>query len=72
MDFDLNTFIKNYSNKNFLILYIIVFVVLFILFLFIKFFSQLPILIIITFFISSVIYNKVKKNNNSFNYDNSL
>jgi hypothetical protein len=66
MDFDLNQFIKKYSNKNFIILYFIVFIVLFVLFSFIKFFSQLPILIIITFIISSLIFNKVKKNTEDY------
>ena len=50
--------IKNkYLNKKFIILFIIIFIILYIFCSFIKFLGQLPILIILTFFIVYYINN---------------
>jgi hypothetical protein len=48
---------KNYFNKKFLILYIVIFIVLYLFCSFIKFLGQLPVLIIFTLIITYYIYN---------------
>lgn len=54
-----------YFNKNFLILYVIIFIILFIICSFVKFIGQLPILIIITFFIAYYLNNMMGQKINS-------
>jgi hypothetical protein len=54
---DFNTIKDKYLNKKFITFYIIVFVILYIFCSFIKFLGQLPILLIITFFIAYYLTN---------------
>jgi uncharacterized membrane protein len=57
MEFDLNRFVKRYNNREFLLLFIFIFFVLSILLAFVKFVSQWPVLIIISFVVAFIIYN---------------
>jgi c-di-AMP phosphodiesterase-like protein len=63
--------IKNkYFNKKFIILYIVVFIILYIFCSFIKFLGQIPILILLTFFIVYYINNNMSNYFGSYNLDN--
>lgn len=62
MDIDTTEFQKKYLNKNFLTLFAIIFIFLYILASFVKFLGQIPILIIITFFICAFLQSRMKKN----------
>jgi uncharacterized membrane protein len=59
---------KNYLNKKFLILYIILFIILYLFCSFVKFLGQLPILIIFTLIISYYLYNYLDNKMNTMNY----
>lgn len=54
---DLQKIKEKYLNKKFITFYVIVFIILFLFCSFIKFLGQLPILIIITFFIAYYLSN---------------
>lgn len=54
---DYNTIKDKYLNKKFITFYVIVFIILYIFCSFIKFLGQLPILLIITFFIAYYLSN---------------
>lgn len=57
-----------YFNKQFIIFYIVIFVILYIFCSFVKFLGQLPILIILTFFIAYYLNNMMSsKINNILN-----
>ena len=60
--FNINDFIEKYSKREFLLLFLFIFFILSILLAFVKFVSQWPVLIIISFIISFVIYNQFSKN----------
>jgi hypothetical protein len=62
MDFDINKFVEKYSKSEFILLFIFIFFILSIILAFVKFFSQWPILIIISFILAFVIYNHFSKN----------
>lgn len=62
MSFDLNEFVKKYSNTEFILLFIFIFFVLTVILAFVKFVSQWPVLILISFLISFLIYNHFSKN----------
>ncbi len=59
---DINSFVEKYTKTNFLLLLFAIFIALSILFAFVKFFSQWPILLILSFIIAFMIYNKYSKN----------
>lgn len=56
MDYD--EVLNKYLNKKFILMYIFIFIILYIFFAFVKFLGQLPILLIITFFITYYFTNK--------------
>jgi type II secretory pathway component PulF len=58
---DINTFVEKYTKTDFLLLVFVLFLILSILFAFVKFFSQWPILLILSFIIAFVIYNRYSK-----------
>lgn len=58
----LNQFVQTYTKTEFLLLFVMIFFLLSILFAFVKFFSQWPILLIIAFILSFIIYNYYSKN----------
>lgn len=62
MTFDINKFVEKYSKSEFILLFIFIFFILSIILAFVKFFSQWPILIIISFILAFVIYNHFSKN----------
>ena len=66
MSIDMKYIKENYLNKKFLTIYFIIFIILYLLFSILKFLGQLPILIIITFFITYYFTNN-KPNDNSQN-----
>lgn len=51
---------KKYLNKKFIIVYIIIFIMLYLLISFIRFLGQIPILLIVTFFITYYFQNTLK------------
>ena len=51
---------KKYLNKKFIIVYIIIFIMLYFLISFIRFLGQIPILLIVTFFITYYFQNTLK------------
>ncbi len=57
-------FQEKYLNKSFLTLFVIVFLFLYIFVSFVKFLGQLPILLIITFAICSILQSKMKSQKN--------
>ncbi len=58
---DINRFVEKYTKTDFLLLVFALFLLLSILFAFVKFFSQWPILLILSFMIAFVIYNRYSK-----------
>ena len=60
--FDINSFVEKYSKTDFVLLFLFIFFLLSILLAFVKFFSQWPILLIISFLVTFVIYNHFSKN----------
>lgn len=61
-NFDINKFVEKYSKTEFILLFIFIFFILSILLAFVKFFSQWPILLLISFILAFVIYNHFSKN----------
>ena len=51
---------KKYLNKKFIIVYIFIFIMLYLLISFIRFLGQIPILLIVTFFITYYFQNTLK------------
>ena len=51
---------KKYLNKKFIIIYVIIFVIIYLLISFIRFLGQIPILLIVTFFITYYFQNTLK------------
>ncbi len=62
MSFDINKFVEKYTKTEFILLFIFIFFILSILLAFVKFFSQWPILILISFILAFIIYNHFSKN----------
>jgi hypothetical protein len=62
MKFDINQFVEKYTKTEFILLFIFIFFILSIVMAFVKFFSQWPILIIISFIVSFILYNHFSKN----------
>ncbi len=62
MKFDINQFVEKYSKTEFILLFIFIFFILSIVLAFVKFFSQWPILLFISFILAFVIYNHFSKN----------
>jgi hypothetical protein len=62
MKFDINQFVQKYSKTEFILLFIFIFFILSIILAFVKFFSQWPILLLISFILAFVIYNHFSKN----------
>ncbi len=62
MKFDINQFVEKYSKTEFILLFIFIFFILSIILAFVKFFSQWPILLLISFILAFVIYNHFSKN----------
>lgn len=60
MKIDTTDFQEKYLNKSFLIIFVIVFLFLYILVSFVKFLGQIPILLIITFVICSILRARMK------------
>jgi hypothetical protein len=61
-NFDINKFVEKYSKTEFILLFIFTFFILSVLLAFVKFFSQWPILILISFILAFIIYNHFSKN----------
>ncbi len=59
--FNINHFVEKYSKTDFLLLFLFIFFILTVLLAFVKFVSQWPVLIIISFLISFIIYNHFSK-----------
>jgi c-di-AMP phosphodiesterase-like protein len=55
--FDLNHWVKRYSNTEFILLFLFVFFVLSVIVSFVKFASQWPVLVVVSFVVAFVIYN---------------
>lgn len=62
MKFDINQFVEKYSKTEFILLFIFIFFMLSVILAFVKFFSQWPILLLISFILAFVIYNHFSKN----------
>lgn len=62
MSFDINKFVEKYTKTEFILLFIFIFFILSILLAFVKFFSQWPILILISFILAFIIFNHFSKN----------
>lgn len=62
MKFDINQFVEKYSKTEFILLFIFIFFILSIILAFVKFFSQWPILLLISFILAFIIYNHFSKN----------
>ncbi len=62
MNFDINKFVEKYTKTEFILLFIFIFFILSILLAFVKFFSQWPILILISFILAFIIFNHFSKN----------
>jgi hypothetical protein len=62
MKFDINQFVEKYSKTEFILLFIFIFFILSIILAFVKFFSQWPILLFISFILAFIIYNHFSKN----------
>ena len=62
MKFNINQFVEKYSKTEFILLFIFIFFILSIILAFVKFFSQWPILIFISFILAFTIYNHFSKN----------
>ena len=62
MKFDINQFVEKYSKSEFILLFIFIFFMLSVILAFVKFFSQWPILILISFILAFVIYNHFSRN----------
>lgn len=62
MKFDINQFVKKYSKTEFILLFIFIFFILSVILAFVKFFSQWPILLLISFILAFGIYNHFSKN----------
>lgn len=60
--FNINQFVEKYSKTEFILLFLFIFFIISVLLAFVKFVSQWPILIIISFLIAFVIYNHFSKN----------
>lgn len=58
LNMDSNEFQKRYVHKNFIVLFVMVFIFLSVFCSFIKFFSQWPVLIIVTFLICVFLQNR--------------
>ena len=58
----MNQFVEKYSKTEFILLFIFIFFILSIILSFVKFFSQWPILLIISFILAFGIYNNFSKN----------
>ncbi len=62
MKFDINQFVEKYSKTEFILLFIFIFFILSVILAFVKFFSQWPILLLISFILAFIIYNHFSKN----------
>ncbi len=60
--FDIHSFVEKYSKTEFVLLFLFIFFLLSILLAFVKFVSQWPVLLIISFLVAFVIYNHFSKN----------
>ncbi len=60
--FNINNFVEKYSKTEFILLFIFIFFILSIILAFVKFFSQWPILLLISFILAFIIYNHFSKN----------
>ncbi len=62
MSFDINKFVEKYTKTEFILLFIFIFFILSVILAFVKFFSQWPILLLISFILAFIIYNHFSKN----------